>query len=134
MGKTILEDSPQFNENTMTNLKGVIPVYHSDEDILLIRPENPRPAVSYDLEGELWLRFDPSTKEVFGIEIENFESVFLKKHPEVAKIWKDVKPFCIQKRTRTADEDICESFIRILLNLFDDLFAKNPQQTSFGLT
>ena len=133
MEKTIIEGSPQFNTDTIKNLKGVIPVYHSDEDILFIRPKNSSPAVSYDLEGELWLRFDPSTKEVLGIEIENFQSVFLKKHPEIAKIWKDAKPFCINKKTRTADEDICESFIRILLSLFDDLFVKNPQQISFGL-
>ena len=132
MGKTIIEDSPRFNEDTMNNLKGVIPVYRSDEDILFIRPKNSSPAVSYDWEGELWLRFDPSTKVVLGIEIENFESVFLKKHPEVAKVWKDAKPICIHKRTRTTDEGICESFIRILLSLFGDLFAKNPQQTSFG--
>lgn len=132
MEKTIIEGSPQFNTDTIKNLKGVIPVYHSDEDILFIRSENPTPAVSYDVEGELWLRFDPSTKEVLGLEIENFESVFLKKHPEVAKVWKDAKPICIHKRTRATDEDICESFIRILLSLFGDLFAKNPQQTSFG--
>jgi hypothetical protein len=78
MARLIVEDSPQFNEKTMQNLISAIPVYNSDEDTFFIRPEVPQPAVSYDLGGELWVRFDPTTKEVIGFEIENFESVFLK--------------------------------------------------------
>lgn len=133
MEKAIIGDSPQFGEDTMKNLKDLIPIYHPDEDALFIRSVNPRPAVSYDWEGEVWIRFDPTTKEVFGIEIENFESVFIKKHPEIAKIWKDAKPICSQRKTRTVNEDICEVFIRILLSFFNDLFKNSPQQASFNL-
>jgi len=132
MERTILEDSPQLNKDTMENLKGLIPIYHAEEDVLFIRSSNPRPSVSYDWEGELWIRFDPHTKEVVGIEIENFESVFIKKHPEVTKIWKEVKPFCKDKKDRVEIDDICVSFIRILLSFFNDLFKDTSQQASFG--
>ncbi len=133
MERILIEDSPQFTEKTMQNLKSSIPVYHSDEDTLFIRSEISRPAVSYDWGGELWLRFDLVTKEIVGVEVENFESVFLKKHPEVAKVWKDTKPFCTHKKTRTIDGDIYESFIRILLSFLKDLFQNSPQQVSFGI-
>jgi len=96
MGKLIIEDSPQFNEKTIENLKSTTAVYNADEDTFFIRPEIPRPAVSYDFAGELWIRFDPTTKEIIGLEIENFESVFLKQHPEIAKVWKTAKPHCAQ--------------------------------------
>jgi uncharacterized protein YuzE len=132
MGKLIVEDHPRFDEKTIENLTTTTAVYNSDEDTLFIRPETARPAVSYDLNGELWIRFDPATKEIIGLEIENFESVFLKKHPEIAKVWKTVKPHCAHKKTRIADDEICTSFLRILLSFFNELFRENPQQTGFS--
>ena len=131
MGKVIVEDHPRFDEKTIENLKSTIASYNSDEDTLFIRPEIPRPAVSYDLNGELWIRFDPATKEIIGLEIENFESVFLKKHPEAAKVWKTAKPHCTHKKTQIADDEICTSFLRILLSFFNELFQKNLQQADF---
>ena len=125
MGKLIVEDSPQFDEKTIQNLKSTAIVYNSDDDTFFIRPKNPRPAVSYDLGGELWIRYNPTTKEIIGIEIENFESVFLKKHPEVAKVWEIAKPHCNYKRTKVVDDEICESFLRILLSFFKELFQDN---------
>ena len=134
MERFVVEDSPQFNEKSIQNLKSTTAVYNSDEDTFFIRPEIPRPAVSYDFGGELWIRYDPTTKEIIGIEIENFESIFLKKYPEVAKVWKTAKPHCNYKRTRVIDDEICESFIQILLNFFKELFKDNPQQACFGTT
>lgn len=131
MGKLTVEDCPRFDEKTIENLKSTIAVYNSDEDTFFIRPEISRPAVSYDLNGELWIRFVPETKEIIGLEIENFESVFLKKHPEIAKVWKTAKPHCSHKKTRIADDEICTSFLRILLSFFNELFQDNPQQTGF---
>jgi len=133
MERAIIEDTPQFNEQSLKNLISSVPIYHPDEDTFFIHPENPSPAVSYDWEGEIWIRFDPKTKEVVGLEIENFESIFIKKHPEVAKIWKEIKSLCIHKKTKAIDENLYESFIRILLNFFTELFKSNPQQVSFGI-
>jgi len=133
MESRIIETSPQISVETMKHLVESVPVYHSDEDAFFIRPDEPRPAVSYDWEGEVWVRFDPITQDIVGIEIENFESVFLKKHPELAVAWKEVRPYCMQKKTRSANEDACELFIRILLELFSELFRTRPQQTSFGI-
>lgn len=134
MDKTIIEKTPKFTESTLKNLEKLIPLYDSDEDMFFLIPENPVPAISYDWEGEIWIRFDPTTREVLGLEIENFEAVFLIKYPEVAKVWKAVKPFCTRKKTRVKeDENICESFIRVLLSFFDDLTKNTPQQTSFDI-
>lgn len=134
MEKLIIEDSPQFNEHTIENLKTTTIVYHSDEDTFFIRPETPQPAVSFDIGGELWIRYDPNTKDVIGIEIENFETVFLKKHPEIAKIWKTVKPHCDSKKTRVTDDEICESFLQVLVSFFKELFQNRTQQTCFDIT
>ncbi|HEY93817.1 MAG TPA: hypothetical protein G4O15_02610 [Dehalococcoidia bacterium] len=133
MGKTIIEVTPKFTENTVGNLEKLIPVYNADEDVLCIKPKESVPAVSYDWGGEIWIRFEPESKEVVGIEIENFESVFIKKHPEVAKVWKAAKPFCNQKKTRVKEDSICESFIKILLSFLDEFLKNNPQQTSFSI-
>jgi len=57
----------------------------------------PRPAVSIDCDGEFWIRVDPSTGEIVGLEIEDFESVFLKKHPELQRTWQEAKPLCRNK-------------------------------------
>ena len=131
MGKLIIEDHPRFDEKTIENLKSTIAVYNSDEDTLFIRPEIHRPAVSYDLNGEMWIRFDPATKEIIGLEIEHFESVFLKKHPEAAKVWKTAKPHCTHKKTRITDDEICASFLRTILSFFSELLRENLQQTGF---
>jgi hypothetical protein len=51
-----------------------------------------KPAISVDLDGEIWLRMHPVTGEVYGFEIEDFERVFLAAHPDVASAWREVKP------------------------------------------
>ncbi len=128
MGKTVTETTPQINWKSLANLKSGLTIYHDDEDTFFLRPQKPRPATSFDWGGELWIRFDPQTGEIVGIEIENFEQIFIKKHPEIAKIWKDVKPLCKRKHTRNSDETTWESFIRILVEFVSDLFRNNPQQ------
>ena len=132
MAEMIVEDSPLFNEKSLANLLSSIPSYRSDEDIFFVSPESPGPAVSYDIAGELWIRFNPKTKEIVGLEIENFESVFLKKHPELSKLWREAKPFCMNKKTRSKKESVCDSFILILVEFFSGLMKNNPQQSAFG--
>ena len=102
-------------------------VYHSDEDTLFFRPKQPQPAVSIDWNGELWFRIDPITNSFVGIEIENFETVFLKKYPKLAPIWKEAKPSCTH-RYKAKNGTLVDSFMRILLDFLSELFENNPQQ------
>lgn len=117
---------------TLKKLETFLPVYRNREDILFLRPEQPRPAVSFDWNGEVWLRVDPATGEFVGLEIENFESVFLKKHPELALTWRDAKPLCVRRATRRRDGDVCESFVRVILQFLNDIFKNNPQQIALN--
>jgi len=118
----------QLNRVSMSKFASYTCVYDSSGDILYIRPETPLPAVSLDWNGEIWLRLDPSSSELVGIEIGDFESIFLKKHPELATVWQQYKPRCKRKdRKRTRDGD-WETFVRIIIEFLSSLFAENPQQ------
>lgn len=103
-------------------------VYHKDEDTLFIRSGNPRPAISFDLDGEIWVRIDPDTSNIVGLEIDDFESIFLKKHPELLNVWRQVKSYCLPKKTRKRNGSDWESFIRILLDFLSSLLRDSPQQ------
>jgi uncharacterized protein YuzE len=71
--------------NTGDNILGFDVFYNKKSDILSMHSKENRPAVSVDLAGEIWVRIDPQTGEITGIEIEDFKNIFLKKHPEIAK-------------------------------------------------
>ena len=64
--------------------------YDSTTDMLYFR-RAPAPAVSVAIDGELWLRADPDTGEVYGFEIEAFEEHFLKRHSDLWSLWKPLK-------------------------------------------
>jgi hypothetical protein len=131
MGETGIDDF-EINFNTLKDLATCIPVYHTGQDTFFIRPEKPLPATSFDWDGELWLRVNAQTGDIVGLEIDNFESVFLKKHPEVAKVWKEAKSHCIHKKIEMRDDDICESFLRMILEFLSDIFQNVPQQARFS--
>lgn len=103
-------------------------IYHKKEDTLFFLPDNPKPATSFDWNGEIWLRLDPQTEEIIGIEIENFEKVFLIKYPELAAVWKAAKPYCLRKISRNKSNNTWGSFVRIILEFLSNLFDKTPQQ------
>jgi hypothetical protein len=120
-----------LNQNTMKNLLSYVCVYHDKEDTLFIRPEPPPNATAFDWNGEMWIKLDPQTEVFLGIEIENFEKIFLKKHPELALAWKQFKPFC--RRKAKFDQRMWESFIEILTSFLESLFTNKPQQIEIGL-
>ena len=133
MGRKIIDsDSPQIDYSTMDNIKNFTPVYHEDEDTFFLRPEKPHSATSVDWDGEFWIRVDPANGEVVGLEIEDFEAVFLKKYPELASAWKEAKPLCRRKRSHGYEETIWDAFLRIILEFLRVFFKENPQQASFG--
>ena len=62
------------------------------DSLLVLFAEN-RPATSQDVKGELWIRYDSCTGDIIGIEIDDFEQLFLSEfHPELADGWKVLKP------------------------------------------
>lgn len=62
------------------------------DSLLVLFAEN-RPATSQDVQGELWIRYDSRTGGIIGIEIDDFEQLFLSElHPELAHGWKVLKP------------------------------------------
>ena len=77
--------------NTFDDVKDFIFSYDKELDTLSWLSNPVRPATSVDWKGELWFRVTPEDGKITGIEIEDFESVFLKKHPELAPSWNQVK-------------------------------------------
>ncbi len=133
MGRKMADlDSLQIDYETMSNIKSFTPVYHEDEDTFFLRPEKSHPATSVDWDGEFWIRVNPENGEVVGLEIEDFETVFLKKHPELAIAWKEAKPLCRRKRSHKYDETTRDAFLRIILEFLQTFLRENPQQASFG--
>lgn len=135
MGRKAMKlDTPKIDFSTLVDrIKTFYPVYHDDEDVLFLRPDTPQPATSFDLEGELWIRVNPETGEIVGLEIEDFERIFLKKHPEIAQAWAEAKPVC-QRKTKKKDTDMTwESFLLIILDFFLAFLRKNPQQAELNI-
>lgn len=64
--------------------------YDAETDMLYLRWAV-APAVSVNIDGEVWLRVDPKTGEVYGFEIEDYESDFLKRHHDLWSVWKPLK-------------------------------------------
>ena len=129
MGTQIME-SPNFDVKleTINNLRDLMPSYDKRFDTFFISPIKPIPAVSFDWNGEFWLRV-ASNGDIVGLEVENFEKVFLVKHPEVQVIWKDFKHICLKNEKEILQKpEACESFLRILLNFLSDLFKTHPLQ------
>lgn len=132
MGRIIMElDNIQVDSSTIDNIKSFTPVYHEDEDTFFLRPDKPRRATSFDWNGEIWVRVDPENGEIVGLEIDDFEAVFLKRYPEIANAWKEAKPLCHRKKMQKYEEASWEAFLRIILEFLLAFFRDKPQQTSF---
>ena len=76
MGTTNIthKDNLHLDISTIKNITEYTLTYHEDEDTLFIRPSIPRPATSFDWNGELWIRVDPINGEIVGLEIDDFEA------------------------------------------------------------
>jgi hypothetical protein len=133
MGRTVEQPQLEIDFNSIKNAMNFITVYHDDEDTLFLRPQEPRPAVSYDWDGEVWLRLNPYNGEIVGFEIDDFESVFLQKYPEIANAWKEVKPLCHRKKKSLPQETNWEAFLIIILEFLQTLLRDNPQQARLTL-
>jgi len=112
-------------------------LYDKDQDILFLGPDKPRPATSVDWNGELWLRVDIQTGEIVGLEIDDFEGFFLRKHPEIAKAWEEERPSATLPerlgavgKARSHKDISSEPLVRIITNFLMSLFRSTPCQPS----
>jgi len=97
--------------------------YDKKADIMYVRLPEARPATTIDLNDEVWLRVDLETGEIVGFEIDDFELVFLKKHPEIAAPWHETRP-------KRSDEKMA-FVVAVLFELLRSLIGAHPQQLQF---
>jgi hypothetical protein len=116
--------------NWPADLKEATYSYDKSRDVLFVRHGEKRPAVSLDVGGHFWVRFEPETGDVIGIEIEDFEQVFLAKYPEARMAWQEIKPK-ITKRFRRQNNSISE-YLRFLLLFVQKLMNDHPHQRGFA--
>ncbi len=69
------------------NLAAVRVSYDAEGDTLQLKFSPPRPALTIDWQGGLSLRVNPETGDVYGVEIEDFSTHYLRLHPDVAAKW-----------------------------------------------
>jgi len=135
--KSIETDLPTIDLKTLSNIKDFGIVYHKDIDTLFFRGAERRPAASIDWNGEIWIRIDPISGEVVGMEIEDFEAVFLKKHPEIAVAWYESRPagrrFMGIRRPKDSEKVVSEPFGRIVVNFLMVFFHSTPFQVGLSL-
>ncbi|MHB8575271.1 MAG: hypothetical protein ACYDCQ_08045 [Dehalococcoidia bacterium] len=85
--------------------------YDRQRDILSASIEPPVPAISHDLDGEIWLRIVRETGEIVGFEIEDFVTHFLPAHPEFAAAWGSHPRRWFLPRTQPNPERLLEVII-----------------------
>lgn len=78
-------DKNGIDWETLPNITQFDVTYDKRSDTWFACSKDNRPAVSVDWANEMWIRIDPKTGEIIGIEIENFAKIFLKRHPEISK-------------------------------------------------
>jgi hypothetical protein len=65
--------------------------YDRKRDTLLVSVRNPGPAVSVDIGDGVWMRVIPTARQDVGFEIEDFERIFLRKHPDQVAAWRGAR-------------------------------------------
>ena len=122
------------NLSTIENIKDFEFTYHDTEDTLFIQPTQPRPAVSMDWHGEMWLRIDLESGDIVGMEIGDFEAFFIKKHPEIAPIWKDAKPLLRRGRVPANRQSRWDDFMQVIVNFLSQILKDSSLQGELGLS
>ena len=97
--------------------------YNKERDVLIMTVSTLGPAVSLDVDGEFWVRVVPEAREVVGVEIEDFERVFLKNHPEVVADWQ--KPGR-QVRANRGTIQQSQQLTRHVMGLLEHILATRP--------
>ena len=71
--------------STINNIRSFVFNYDKEIDSLIIQTKIPMPCVSVDWDGDLWVRVNPHSGEIFGVEIEDYKEFFFKKYHSVLR-------------------------------------------------
>ena len=96
--------------------------YDKALDTLYLHPGKPKPGLGVGNRG-IWIQVHPTTGEIVGLQIEDFQKVFLAQHPDFANAWKQMK----SKATPQAQK---ETWLEVLVKFIRGLMDGNghPQQ------
>jgi uncharacterized protein YuzE len=121
---------PQFHLDQVA-LSSCARSYDRQRDILYVYKTPKCPAISFDVGGHLWIRYAPETGEVVGLEIEDFEKVFLVKYPELKVGWDQLKPKITKPRPNGA---ATAEYLKLLMMFVKDILRTHPQQLNLPQT
>ena len=110
---------PEFDAFAASDLTCL---YDAKRDVLfifVIGGSKRRAAVGIDVGAEFWIRQVPSTGKIDDIEIEDFEKVFLSRHPELSPVWQLAK---VQDREH---REPGKAFLAQIVVLLRQLFLKS---------
>ncbi|MBI2934031.1 MAG: hypothetical protein HYY29_00510 [Chloroflexi bacterium] len=115
----------QVDLATVDNIMKFCVAYHPEEDTLFLRPGKALPGTSIDWNGEIWIRVNIRTGAIVGLEIDEFQSVFLKRHPELDKAWSRFKLL-----SKKQQQSACTGpAVLIILNFFKTVLEANRNET-----
>lgn len=114
--------------NTLDNCVNFQISYDKELDTLYWSDKPVQPATSVDWNGELWFRVIPENGRITAIEIEDYERVFLKKHPDLAPPWNQVK----KKVANNKGDASVSTFGSILFSFIKNWLKQHPKQAEMG--
>ena len=77
---TIVKD--KINYKSIDNMFVFITKYDKESDTLTFRPKKAEPSVSVNFNDDFWVRVNPETNNIVGIDVENYKTYFSKKYHE----------------------------------------------------
>jgi len=117
-----LKNPTPIKPESFKNVKNFVPKYLSDIDTLVLRPKGKSiPAVSIDIDGEMYVRVAPETGEIVGLEIEDVDKYFAQKYPEFGAIWKQAKRSVAKSN---CNDRAIATFMSIVYDLLEDVFKE----------
>ncbi len=119
----VFREDPRFPDPHLLRLD-----YDRKRDTLTVSVENPGPALSIDMGDGMWMRFVPATREVVGFEIEDYERVFLRKHPAIADAWRTAQG---RRLLGVGRKGRPEQFYDYVIRCLKHAFATHPRQFLF---
>ena len=75
----------EIDYKTVDNIRSFVLSYDKEADSLMLQTSMPVPAISVDFDGDFWVRVQPESGLIVGIEIEDYKSFFHKKYSMLLK-------------------------------------------------